>query len=186
MLDYKLAIAGLAKPKEVSAAYTSQTCPCCGFKARENRPKLPDGDGFKVDRFICQTCSYEHDADLNAARVIALKRLWREALSPAQRTKLMSELSEKHSFETYLRNRAAMRDDGPCDRKVGTSGGHGLSEAGPHPEGQKPEGSLATAPTPWRGKKTAATLPQLSSSSGIPPLPLNQNFADSIDKDDLG
>jgi IS605 OrfB family transposase len=100
VLEYKLAVAGLPKPKEVSAAYTSQTCPCCGFQARENRPKLQDGDGFRVDRFICQRCGYEHDADLNAARLIALKRLWREGLPPAHRARPMSELSEAYSFET--------------------------------------------------------------------------------------
>ncbi|NBR41031.1 MAG: hypothetical protein EBT93_16740 [Alphaproteobacteria bacterium] len=58
------------------ASYTSQTCPECGHWEPENRPKapLPDGSGFAIDRFICQRCNYQCDADLNAARVIALKK----------------------------------------------------------------------------------------------------------------
>ena len=125
-LDYKLPVVGLPKPKTVSAAYTSQTCPCCGHQDRENRPRRPAGDGFIIDRFICQSCGHQADADLNAARVIALKRMWRENLPDSQRRKLMSELTENYSFKTYLRDRAEMRGEGPGDRQVGTSGDPGL------------------------------------------------------------
>jgi putative transposase len=113
ILDYKLAVAGLPKPVTVSAAYTSQTCPMCGHQSRENRPKKPDGDGFIMDKFLCQECGYKDDADLNAARVIAMKRAWREGLPQSQRPKLMVNLSEKYQFKTYIKDRAEMRDSGP-------------------------------------------------------------------------
>jgi hypothetical protein len=79
-----------------------------------------------------------------------------------------------------------MRDDGLCDRKVGTSGGHGLGEAGPHPEGDKPPDNLTSAQTPRREQESVATLPQLSSSNEIPPLPLEGNSAKSENKDGFG
>jgi hypothetical protein len=87
--------------KTVSAAYTSQTCPQCGHQDRENRPKLPDSDGFILDRFSCQSCGYQADADLNAGQVIAIQRMWRESLPKSQRPKLMSELKENYSFNPH-------------------------------------------------------------------------------------
>ena len=102
--------------KTVSAAYTSQTCPQCGHQDRENRPKLPDSDGFILDRFSCQSCGYQADADLNAGQVIAIKRMWRESLPKSQRPKLMSELKENYSFKTYL------RPNNPFPREVGQLG----------------------------------------------------------------
>ncbi len=128
VLEYKLPVVGLPKAKTVSAAYTSQTCPQCGHQDRENRPKLPDGDGFIRDRFSCQSCGYQADADLNAAQVIALKKMWREGLPKSQRPKLMSELAENYSFRTFLRDRAEMRGERPGDRMVGTSGAAGLEQ----------------------------------------------------------
>jgi putative transposase len=112
ILAYKLAAAGLPKAKEVVASYTSQTCPECGHWEPENRPKapLPDGSGFAIDRFICQRCNYQCDADLNAARVIALKKIWRDQLSQAQRSKLFSELKDtKYSFAGFLKQLAEKR-----------------------------------------------------------------------------
>ncbi len=47
---------------------------------------------------------------------------WRENLPDSQRPKPMSGLAENYSFKTYLRDRAAMRGEGPGDRKVDTSG----------------------------------------------------------------
>lgn len=128
VLEYKLPVVGLPKAKTISAAYTSQTCPQCGHQDRENRPKLPDGDGFILDRFACQSCGYKADADLNAAQVIALKRMWREGLPKSQRPKLMSELAENYSFKNFLRDRAEMRGERPGDRMVGTSGAAGLEQ----------------------------------------------------------
>ena len=141
-LEYKLPVVGLPKAVTVSAAYTSQTCPRCGYQDRDNRPKQPDGDGFKMDRFRCLNCGHGDDADLNASRVIALKRMWRQSLPKSHRPKLMNELPERYSFGNYLRDRAAMRGEGPGDRKVGTSGGPGLSKAGPTPA-ERSEGNLA-------------------------------------------
>ena len=128
VLEYKLPLAGLPVARTVSAAYTSQTCPICGHQDRENRPKRAVDDGFVLDRFSCLDCGYEDDADLNAARVIALKRMWRESLPPSQRPKLMSELAERYSFKTFIRDRAEMRGERLGDRMVGTSGAAGLEQ----------------------------------------------------------
>ena len=184
VLEYKLPVVGLPRPKTVSAAYTSQTCPCCGHQDRENRPRVPLADGFSIERFICQGCGYEADADLNAAQVIALKKMWRDGLPQSQRTKLMAKLADRYSFKTYLRDRAAMRGDGPGDRKVGTSGGRGLDEAGPHPA-EESVGNLALARTHRRTKKSATKLPQLSSSSENPPLPQDDHTARSTGKETI-
>ena len=135
VLSYKLAVVGLPKPVAVSAAYTSQTCPQCAYQHRENRPKRAVGDGFEMDRFICQQCGYQADADLNASRVIALKRIWRERLPQHLRPKLMSEIPDQHNFAAFLRDRAAMRGDRPGDRQVSTPGGGGLDTAGPNTSG---------------------------------------------------
>lgn len=63
ILEYKLALAGLPKIKEVMAAGTSQTCPACGHKAKENRPER--------DVFKCVQCGHTAHADQNASIVIA-------------------------------------------------------------------------------------------------------------------
>jgi transposase len=47
--------------QEVYAAYTSQTCSSCGFKHKNNR---------NSEKFLCLSCEYEIDADLNAAKNI--------------------------------------------------------------------------------------------------------------------
>ena len=74
-LSYKAERAGLPKPIEVPAAYTSQTCARCGHRARENRPKK-DAAGHPVqDVFHCQACGYEANADQNASEIIALRGL---------------------------------------------------------------------------------------------------------------
>lgn len=153
ILAYKLALVGLPPPLQVSASFTSQICPCCGHRDRQNRAKVPATDGFKLDRFRCVRCGYAADADLNAARIIALKRQWREGLPTAARASRMSELPPALSFESFLRDRAAMRGEGPCGLEAGTSGGPGLGEAGPDPAG-RPADSLAAARTPWRTEES--------------------------------
>lgn len=45
----------------VPPAYTSQTCSNCGFKHRDNR---------KGETFLCLSCGYSSDADINAAKTI--------------------------------------------------------------------------------------------------------------------
>jgi IS605 OrfB family transposase len=49
----------------VDPRHTSQTCSCCGHKARNNRRSR--------GRFVCRVCGFELHADLNAARNIAAK-----------------------------------------------------------------------------------------------------------------
>jgi hypothetical protein len=123
-----------------------------------------------MDRFACRGCGHQADADLNAARVIALKRQWRESLPPAERALRMDELPAESRFDTFIRNRAATRGEGPCGRKAGTSVGPGLGVAG---EGC-PSSERATARTARRQKGTAARLPRPCSSSKRPSTPDQQ------------
>ncbi|MEF9426896.1 MAG: transposase [Candidatus Mariimomonas ferrooxydans] len=60
-LGYKLLWKG-GKLIEVDFRYTSQTCSCCGFKAKENR--------LSQAVFRCVACGHEENADVNAARNI--------------------------------------------------------------------------------------------------------------------
>ena len=60
-LDYKLLWKG-GKLVEVDFRYTSQTCSCCGFKAKENR--------LSQAVFRCVACGHEENADVNAAKNI--------------------------------------------------------------------------------------------------------------------
>ena len=62
ILNYKLPLAGLNKPKLVKARYTSQECPICGEISRDNRRGL---------NFKCLKCGYEANADLNGSHNIA-------------------------------------------------------------------------------------------------------------------
>lgn len=107
VLEYKLPLVGLPKPVSVAAQGTSQTCPECGLWRHENRKKepLPDGKGFAMDRFLCVNCGYDKDADMNAARVIALKKKWRNELPKAQRSKTTQVLSStKYGFACCLKS----------------------------------------------------------------------------------
>lgn len=45
----------------VPPAYTSQTCSSCGFRHKDNR---------KGEKFLCLSCGYSSDADINAAKTI--------------------------------------------------------------------------------------------------------------------
>src|SRR6516162_7606389 len=97
VLSYKLAVAGLPAAREVHPSYTSQACPLCGSISAENRLKTATSDGV-THEFKCVSCGFSDDADLNAARNIALKRLWRDGLSPALRTASFNEVPENKSF----------------------------------------------------------------------------------------
>jgi IS605 OrfB family transposase len=173
VLEYKLAVAGLPPPKRVAAAHMSQTCPCCGHRSPENRKKTASGGAFIMDRFHCQRCGYAANADENAARVIALRRIWRERLPAGFRTKLSKELPERHRLEQFLRDRAARRGDGPGDREVGATGGHDLDghEDGEVPPREQSRLSLGPDRTHRREKMPATTLSQHSPSGEKPPLP---------------
>jgi putative transposase len=113
VLEYKLALAGLPKPQGIGAGGTSQTCPICGEWRSGNRPKAPTKDALEMSRFLCLNCGYEDDADLNAARVIGQKKIWREQLPLEWRTKRAVELPEEVSFKRFLADCAARRGDGP-------------------------------------------------------------------------
>jgi len=107
ILSYKLKLEGLPDSLSVSAAYTSMTCPECGYMDKKNRDrKDPE------NRFICrsQACDYEGDADLNAARVIALKKLWRLSLPEEQAKMPFAEMvNTAYSFERFLKSLATKR-----------------------------------------------------------------------------
>ena len=87
VIVYKLRRAGLQDPLFISPAYTSSTCPKCGDSNKTNRNR-----NDAKNRFHCQSCGYRHDADLNAARIIALKKIWREGLPKTQKTNTVNSL----------------------------------------------------------------------------------------------
>lgn len=66
MLDYKCAHAGIVF-KEVSEAYTTQTCSCCGALP-DSRPRGIAGLGIR--EWTCGGCGVTHDRDVNAAKNI--------------------------------------------------------------------------------------------------------------------
>jgi IS605 OrfB family transposase len=108
ILEYKLRKEGFAKPILVRAAGTSITCPECGNWDKENRKKeqAADGDGFKMDEFVCTKCGHAADADENAARVIGLKGMWQRQLpkyTPG------TTLAEDKKFDAFLRQHAEKR-----------------------------------------------------------------------------
>ena len=55
-------------PVEVHPAYTSSTCPECGTRDLDSRESR--------DTFRCTNCGHDAHADLNAARMIAIRALW--------------------------------------------------------------------------------------------------------------
>jgi putative transposase len=58
MLEYKQAWSG-GQVLRVPAAYTSQTCPCCGHVSKENRTTQAS--------FVCVDCGYKNNADVVGA-----------------------------------------------------------------------------------------------------------------------
>ena len=113
-LEYKLPIGGLPKAVSVAAAYTSQTCPECGHWEKANRPIYEQDGKNKRDRFECQKCRHCEHADANAARVIALKKMWRYNLpnKTLQAQPFSALLHTEHSFAVYLRNLRGKRQKG--------------------------------------------------------------------------
>lgn len=109
VLEYKLSSEGLPltpgkDPKvfSVNAAYTSQTCPDCGHCCVKNRQREDPKNRFK-----CQSCGFEDDADLNAARIIALRKKWREGLPKQPRSKKIKELvGTEYCFYRFLKSLA--------------------------------------------------------------------------------
>ena len=64
-LDYKCANAG-CHYIEVSEAYTTQTCSCCG--SRQDSPKGRSALGIRV--WFCRSCKTTHNRDVNGAKNI--------------------------------------------------------------------------------------------------------------------
>ena len=102
ILKYKLTRAGLPPPVSVAAAGTSTTCPQCGTYDPASRDR-----NDPKNLFICTHCAYQHDADLNAARIIALRNLWRFKLPENKKRATRKELENtKHSFSGFLKRLA--------------------------------------------------------------------------------
>lgn len=53
--------------RKIDPDYTSQTCSCCGYVDKKNRPKNEKGQSY----FKCLKCGHEENADFNAAKNIA-------------------------------------------------------------------------------------------------------------------
>ncbi len=113
VLEYKLPLYGVPVEGKsetrmlttVAAQGTSQTCPECGHWSPDNRKKRtrPNSNEFVIDTFLCVRCGYWHDAHLNAARIIALKKKWRLNLPKSRQSKKATELRDtKYSFECCL------------------------------------------------------------------------------------
>src|SRR6516162_2523328 len=161
VLSYKLAVAGLPAAREVHPSYTSQACPLCGSISAENRLKTATSDGV-THEFKCVSCGFSDDADLNAARNIALKRLWRDGLSPALRTASFNEVPENKSFSSFLKFRAERRGERACDRKVGSSGRAGLGAQ--YEDGEVAPGGNAAEPRPGPNTPASENSPTMQSA----------------------
>jgi predicted RNA-binding Zn-ribbon protein involved in translation (DUF1610 family) len=104
ILQYKLPLASAPPPVEISPQWTSKTCPECGHFETANRPKPGDD-------FLCQQCGFGDDGDLNAARVIALKKMWRYNLPRGAREQPFDALLQtENSFAAFLRKLRKKRD----------------------------------------------------------------------------
>jgi IS605 OrfB family transposase len=162
VLSYKLAVAGLPTAREVRPSYTSQACPLCGSISAENRLKRATSDGVQTHEFKCVSCGFSDDADLNAARNIALKRLWRDGLSPALRTVSFNEVPENKSFSSFLKFRAEMRGERACDGNVGSSGRAGLDAQ--YEDGEVAPGGNAVEPRPGPNTPASKNSPTMQSA----------------------
>ena len=78
LLTYKAALAGVPM-QFIDPAYTSQTCPLCGFVSKSNRKSQSE--------FICGQCGYVGLADYIAARNIAAKGYVNEPMVSTEVTK---------------------------------------------------------------------------------------------------
>lgn len=113
VLLYKLGEYGLPPPLAVRPASTSQTCPACGHAHKDNRKKVPNGDGFEMDKFECIACGHADDADENAARIIAIKGTWLASL-PKKKDRNWTQLPDELKFDAFMKNCAARRNGGPA------------------------------------------------------------------------
>jgi hypothetical protein len=107
------------------------------------------------------SCGFSDDADLNAARNIALKRLWRDGLSPALRSVSFNNASENKSFSSFLKFRAERRGERACDRKVGSSGRAGLDAR--YEDGEVAPGGNAVEPRSGPNTPASKNSPTMQS-----------------------
>jgi IS605 OrfB family transposase len=186
VLKYKLAVAGLSPAREVHPGYTSQACPACGHISSENRAKVAVGDGFRTHEFKCVACGFADDADLNASRNIALKRMWRDSLSPALRSAGFKEVPEAKNFSTFLKIHAERRGERAYDRQVGSFGRAGLDaqyedgEVAPSGAGDGIVVEPRSGSNTPAGKNSPTMQSVVSPSDGIPLFPMTKinGFAD--------
>jgi len=90
MLEYKVAMVGLPKPKKVYAAYTSLTCPHCGNNDKRNRSKESRSN------FTCVNCHYHEHADIVGSINIAGKGIWLAANAGKLKKPLPDNLQFNH------------------------------------------------------------------------------------------
>lgn len=69
--------------RKVKAAYTSQTCSCCGYCDSGNRPKDEKGQAY----FKCLKCGIELNADFNASQNIARSTEFVDGKSKSEKPK---------------------------------------------------------------------------------------------------
>lgn len=113
-LSYKLPLAGLPKPAGVAASNAARLCPRCGHLSEANRRQRFSG-GEARQRLSCAHCGFEDDAALNAARIAALRRMWRAKLPPSRARLRENRLPEALSFERFVLDLALARGDGRSD-----------------------------------------------------------------------
>ena len=171
VLEYKLALAGLPRALHVHPAHTFETCPECGLRDAENRKRRLARAGLRPEIFSCVDCGHSADAHLNAARVIALKRLWRLSLSPALRALPMDQVPEPKGFAKFIRIHAQRRENRACDREIATSGREGLD--GHHEDGEAPPSCIVAEPRSGSNTPAGQSAPIMLSatcpSDAIPP-----------------
>ncbi|TLX16612.1 zinc ribbon domain-containing protein [Rhizobium sp. MHM7A] len=87
---------------EVVSAYTSQTCSCCGYVDKRNRPSQ--------EQFSCKWCGNKMHADVNASRNIGSERFRSfTVLRPGIRKAVLDVLVSEH-IERNKRRRGSPSD----------------------------------------------------------------------------
>lgn len=101
MLEYKLPMVGLPKPKLVRAAYTSMTCPVCGCCDKANRNK---DNSISRAVFKCTNCNFKEHSDLVGATNIAGKSMWLSAVGKKIKGKSLVGKYQNLQFNVWQSN----------------------------------------------------------------------------------
>ncbi|WP_159084245.1 zinc ribbon domain-containing protein [Saccharobesus litoralis] len=88
LLNYKLSYVGLPTPLFVRAAGTSITCNRCGNYDSKNR------DLNERSLFLCKSCNYQDNADVNAAVTISMKGEWLTTQFDKEHKKMKNRFSD--------------------------------------------------------------------------------------------